>query len=441
MSSKIGRNDPCPCGSGKKYKRCCLPREEMERIDAARQPHLWEGDEEFGGDDLDDDEESRDEMEEIPPFDMRTVTGISFQRGFVKTLDAIVTGEGLRATEWMAPSIPPELLDVLSLEALDELEGAWGDAAAADPIQIDLIELQTDDDAIDIEVLNRAAWLLSGDDEAKRLHRACEALEAFADRGTDTPAGIPADALLRRVAEPPPAFTLDEALKSHRNQRGHCELCGVEVTKSGAHRHVQKCAPDHDGQTGPLQELLHLRVTASGAPGYWLDVEVRADATLDALDRFLRGIWVECCGHLSEFVIDDVEYVSERCDPGFGGSFGRRVQRSMHTPLGRALSVERFTYDYDFGSTTRLQFDVRGARRGRIGRHRVRLLARNMPLVWPCAYCGEPAVSVCANCFSGDPLNPFFCRSHQKYHLCGDEALLPVVNSPRMGVCGYGAVT
>ena len=22
---KIGRNDPCPCGSGKKYKRCCAP--------------------------------------------------------------------------------------------------------------------------------------------------------------------------------------------------------------------------------------------------------------------------------------------------------------------------------------------------------------------------------------------------------------------------------
>jgi uncharacterized protein len=21
--SKLGRNDPCPCGSGKKYKRCC----------------------------------------------------------------------------------------------------------------------------------------------------------------------------------------------------------------------------------------------------------------------------------------------------------------------------------------------------------------------------------------------------------------------------------
>jgi hypothetical protein len=25
-----GRNDPCPCGSGKKYKKCCLPKEEAE---------------------------------------------------------------------------------------------------------------------------------------------------------------------------------------------------------------------------------------------------------------------------------------------------------------------------------------------------------------------------------------------------------------------------
>uniref|UniRef100_A0A7C5US05 Protein translocase subunit SecA n=1 Tax=candidate division CPR3 bacterium TaxID=2268181 RepID=A0A7C5US05_UNCC3 len=25
-SGKIGRNDPCPCGSGKKYKRCCYPK-------------------------------------------------------------------------------------------------------------------------------------------------------------------------------------------------------------------------------------------------------------------------------------------------------------------------------------------------------------------------------------------------------------------------------
>lgn len=28
--SKIGRNDPCPCGSGKKYKQCCLKAQEAE---------------------------------------------------------------------------------------------------------------------------------------------------------------------------------------------------------------------------------------------------------------------------------------------------------------------------------------------------------------------------------------------------------------------------
>lgn len=29
--SKPGRNDPCPCGSGKKYKRCCIDKKSRER--------------------------------------------------------------------------------------------------------------------------------------------------------------------------------------------------------------------------------------------------------------------------------------------------------------------------------------------------------------------------------------------------------------------------
>ena len=24
VEPKVGRNDPCPCGSGKKYKKCCM---------------------------------------------------------------------------------------------------------------------------------------------------------------------------------------------------------------------------------------------------------------------------------------------------------------------------------------------------------------------------------------------------------------------------------
>ena len=27
VGAKVGRNDPCPCGSGKKYKKCCLGKD------------------------------------------------------------------------------------------------------------------------------------------------------------------------------------------------------------------------------------------------------------------------------------------------------------------------------------------------------------------------------------------------------------------------------
>ena len=27
----IGRNDPCPCGSGKKYKKCCFKRDQVDK--------------------------------------------------------------------------------------------------------------------------------------------------------------------------------------------------------------------------------------------------------------------------------------------------------------------------------------------------------------------------------------------------------------------------
>lgn len=37
--SKPGRNDPCPCGSGKKYKKCCLPRDEAARPRVVAEDH------------------------------------------------------------------------------------------------------------------------------------------------------------------------------------------------------------------------------------------------------------------------------------------------------------------------------------------------------------------------------------------------------------------
>ena len=31
---KVGRNDPCPCGSGKKFKKCCENKSNHKKINA-----------------------------------------------------------------------------------------------------------------------------------------------------------------------------------------------------------------------------------------------------------------------------------------------------------------------------------------------------------------------------------------------------------------------
>jgi hypothetical protein len=34
MTQKVGRNDPCPCGSGKKYKKCCEEKAQKKQFQA-----------------------------------------------------------------------------------------------------------------------------------------------------------------------------------------------------------------------------------------------------------------------------------------------------------------------------------------------------------------------------------------------------------------------
>ena len=36
MTEKVGRNDPCPCGSGKKYKNCCMQKQQPRTIYGGR---------------------------------------------------------------------------------------------------------------------------------------------------------------------------------------------------------------------------------------------------------------------------------------------------------------------------------------------------------------------------------------------------------------------
>lgn len=37
----VGRNDPCPCGSGKKYKKCCLKKQNVLELEAHRREHFY----------------------------------------------------------------------------------------------------------------------------------------------------------------------------------------------------------------------------------------------------------------------------------------------------------------------------------------------------------------------------------------------------------------
>lgn len=34
MNKKVGRNDPCSCGSGKKYKKCCEAKHKHKKFEA-----------------------------------------------------------------------------------------------------------------------------------------------------------------------------------------------------------------------------------------------------------------------------------------------------------------------------------------------------------------------------------------------------------------------
>jgi predicted RNA-binding Zn-ribbon protein involved in translation (DUF1610 family) len=106
----------------------------------------------------------------------------------------------------------------------------------------------------------------------------------------------------------------------------------------------------------------------------------------------------------------------------------------MNTKLYSVLTPDlKFMHEYDFGSTTQLDMMCISERQGNL--KKIKILARNNLPDFMCVSCGKPATSVCAQCLEEGP--GFLCEKCAKKHKCGEEMLLPVVNSPRMGVCGY----
>lgn len=206
-------------------------------------------------------------------------------------------------------------------------------------------------------------------------------------------------------------------------------------------RHLAACAPARDVGDASPATLIRLHIEAQGDRRYWLDLDMNAAAPLRALDRFLRDVWLECCGHMSAFTIHGVRYDTSRAPDWSFDTLSSPPRRSMNAKLGEVVSPGRvFHHEYDFGTTTALKLRVAGARDGRIGRRPVRLLARNEPLRWMCAVCDAAATDICVLC-ADERDDIFFCADHARAHRADehedDDAMLPVVNSPRMGVCGY----
>lgn len=238
---------------------------------------------------------------------------------------------------------------------------------------------------------------------------------------------------------------------------GTCALCGKRTSKAGLTRHLKTCPAEFDKTSEKPTRLVHLRVQDAYSPLYWLDVEVKANTPLRTLDKFLREVWLECCGHLSMFRVGNTHYQLDDTllddfadeDDSFE-AFQKSYpltdkktlekiwanyprERSMDASLGEVISASAtFSHEYDFGSTTYLDLKVINEREGRIGRAPLRLLARNDAPEFTCAVCGAPATEIDVEAMYEDE-NPFFCDAHAEER----EMLLPVVNSPRMGVCGY----
>ncbi|MCZ7572921.1 MAG: plasmid pRiA4b ORF-3 family protein [Ardenticatenaceae bacterium] len=198
-------------------------------------------------------------------------------------------------------------------------------------------------------------------------------------------------------------------------------------------RHLQACearrtAQASSGLDGPAQSsLLHLVVEGRYAPEYWLHLEVPAYATLYDLDDFLRGIWLECCGHMSSFTIEERGYISSL------DFWWNDEDSDMRVALGDVLSPGlKCAYEYDFGSTTALTIRVVSERQGTMTGGQVNILARNEPPDIRCDLCGQPATTICT--FDEYTVACDRCAESGEFD---EEGFLPLVNSPRAGVCGY----
>lgn len=216
--------------------------------------------------------------------------------------------------------------------------------------------------------------------------------------------------------------------------KGTCSLCHGEFSKATMTKHLQACqrrASDAQAAAvsrnpGRKTKKFHLVVEGRGLPMYWMHLEVSTGATLADLDQFLRATWLECCGHLSAFEIGTQRYLSH------AGMYTdwEPDEKSMRVQLDKVLSPGlKCFHEYDFGTTTELSVKVLAEEDREAKGQPIQVLARNAPPLIPCGVCGKSATEVCSQCVYDE--GGWLCEACARAHECGQEMLLPVVNSPQ----------
>lgn len=225
---------------------------------------------------------------------------------------------------------------------------------------------------------------------------------------------------------------------------GTCYHCKGKFTKEEmavhlqTHHRLSDLIVQETGERLGTQRVYHILVEGRYLPQYWLYLTARTRTALHRIDDVLRYLWLECCGHLSKFEIQGVEFVSfdPRDDPYPGDEKLRRMTVRLDEVLRPGLT---FYHEYDFGTTTELTLTVLTERTAIKVRDPIRMEARNDPPDWHCAVCGKPATRVCSICISEPDADAWYCGDVEcgEKHSCIDDYWLPVTNSPRVGMCGY----
>jgi hypothetical protein len=275
-------------------------------------------------------------------------------------------------------------------------------------------------------------------------------------------------------------------IKKKPISKGKCVFCEQVIAKSGMRAHLESCkarktfvAAINNSVGAKTTPFFQLAIEGADNPEYWMHLEIPATHTLADLDEYLRDVWLECCGHLSQFIIGDTFYMGhpdedmfyeEGQEEGFNplvdelppdtpkelremldnfkqmfnsmpeelrSGLENVEEKDMKVPLVEVLKPGmRFAHEYDFGTTTALNLTVVSKYDGKLPKSDddpIHLLARNEAPEIMCEVCGKPATLVCTECIWGG--EGWVCNEHATSHHV--DMLLPVVNSPRVGMCGY----